>query len=421
MRVRALIGLLVVGLVAAATSRPVLATDGYFSLGFGTQSKGLAGAGVALPLGPLSPATNPAATVLSGPGLDVGVGLFNPNRQYNVIGNPSMYPGTFGLAPGVVKSDKPYFPIPHVGFTMKLGANSVFNVAMYGNGGMNTTYNAPTFGVSPAGVNLSQMFVAPTFATAFGGGKHAIGVSALLAYQWFDAKGLAAFSPFSSDPSNLTDNGTSRSLGAGVRVGYLGTWSPGLSVGASYQSRISMGAFDKYKGLYAEQGDFDIPSNWTVGIALKPSSLVDIAFDVQRINYSEVKAIANPMLPNLMQAALGAAEGAGFGWQDMTIYKVGLQHRPGGGWTWRAGYAYGKQPIPDSEVMFNILAPGVIEQHVTFGFSREVGAGKSLDFALTRALSKSVTGPNPLDVPGRQSIELKMDQWEYTIGYSVRF
>ncbi len=41
-----------------------------------------------------------------------------------------------------------------------------------------------------------------------------------------------------------------------------------------------------------------------------------------------------------------------------------------------------------------MLAPGVIEQHVTCGFSKQVGRG-SLDVSVIRALSKNVTGLAP--------------------------
>jgi hypothetical protein len=110
------------------------------------------------------------------------------------------------------------------------------------------------------------------------------------------------------------------------------------------------------------------------------------------VRYSEVKSVGNVMLPNLMVAPLGDAAGAGFGWDNMMTYKGGVQFQKGKGWTWRAGYSYGKQPIPTSEVLFNILAPGVMEQHATFGFSREVGAGKAFNFSLMRAFSKSDSG-----------------------------
>jgi len=49
-------------LLAAAglLTTPALATNGYFSEGYGTLHKGLAGAGAALPLSSLSTATNQA-------------------------------------------------------------------------------------------------------------------------------------------------------------------------------------------------------------------------------------------------------------------------------------------------------------------------------------------------------------------------
>lgn len=415
--VRVLVVLAVVGLALPTT---VLATDGYFSAGYGTAQKGLAGAGVALWFGPMDVATNPAATIFGGPGLDIGVAAFTPDCRYDVTGLPSGYPGTFGLAPGEVKSDSPWFANPHAAFTTKAGRSGMFGFALYGNGGMNTDYNARTFGNAPTGVNLIQMFFAPSYALKLGE-KHAVGASLLLGYQRFEAKGLQAFSAFSSAPTQLSNTGVSGSLGVGVRVGYLGQLSPYFSVGASYQTRMKMGTFDGYSGLFAEKGGFDIPSNWVVGVAVKPTPRVAIAVDVQGIQYNEVASIGNPMLPNLMTAQLGTAGGAGFGWQNMTTVKVGLQYAGPAGWTWRGGYSHGAQPVPASEVLFNILAPGIIEQHVTFGASKQIGPRAGLHLAITRALSNSVTGPNPLEAPGQQTITLSMSQWEVELGYSLKF
>ncbi len=406
-------------LITMAPPSAVLASDGYFSQGYGTCSQGMGGAGVAFPLGPLSPATNPATLVLSDPGWEFGIGLFNPNRHYEVIGNPSGYPGTFGLAPGLVESGSRLFPVPHVGFARPLGQNASFGLAVFGNGGMNTNYNSPTFGVSPTGINMSQLFVAPTCSAKLNQ-QNAVGVTALVGYQMFKADGLQAFGSFSSDPKNLTNNKTDSAFGFGVRVGYVGQVSRYFSIGAAYQSKIYMSRFKKYAGLFAEQGGFDVPSNWTVGIGIKPSDRLDLAFDVQQMRYSDVRSVGSAMLPNLVQAALGTAGGAGFGWKDMTVVKAGLQYRAGGGWTWRGGYSFGQQPIPSSEVLFNILAPGVIEQHATFGFSKDVGRGRAFDVAVMRAFSKTVSGTNPLEIPGRQQINLTMDQWNVTLGYSIR-
>lgn len=396
------------------------ATNGYFAHGYGTKRKGMAGAGVAFAFDTLGPATNPAATAFVGRRYDVGIALFNPNRDYTVTGAPSGFPGTFGLAPGTVESDSRFFPIPHLGANWRLDDTSSLGLAVYGNGGMNTNYDARTFGFAPTGVDLSQLFVAPTYARKLGS-KHALGVTGILAYQRFEAKGLRAFSPFSGAPASLTDNAHSNSFGFGARIGYLGEWSPRFSLGASFQTKVKMGEFDGYAGLFAEGGDFDVPANWTAGVAVKPTDRLSIAFDVQQVLYGDVNSVGNPLLPGLQTARLGDASGAGFGWQDMTTFKGGVEWRSSDHWAWRAGYSFGEQPIPSTEMLFNILAPGVIEQHLTFGFTRGLGQGREISIAVMRALSKSVEGPNPLEAPGQQRIDLRMDQWEFEVGYGFGF
>jgi long-chain fatty acid transport protein len=144
-------------------------------------------------------------------------------------------------------------------------------------------------------------------------------------------------------------------------------------------------------------------------------------FDVQEIYYGDVKSINNPMSNLFTPSKLGDDGGAGFGWHDMTIYKAGVQWKSSEAWTWRVGYSYGKQPIRSEDVMFNILAPGVIEQHATAGFTRAISKTQDLSFSLVRAFSHTVSGPNPLEAPGQQTIKLKMDQWEGTVGYTWKF
>ena len=44
--------------------------------------------------------------------------------------------------------------------------------------------------------------------------------------------------------------------------------------------------------------------------------------------YSEINSIANPLLPNLGQSQLGTDDGAGFGWEDMDVSKIGVAIKP---------------------------------------------------------------------------------------------
>jgi long-chain fatty acid transport protein len=399
------------------------ATNGYFSHGFSIKNEGLAGTGVALPLDSLATSMNPAGMAFVGTRIDVGLNVFNPNRGYTVSGNPSGFPRTFGLEPGTVESDSEWFVIPAFGANKMLNENSSLGIAIFGNGGMNTNYDKRTFGdptSTRTGVDLMQLFITPSYAVKLHP-KHAIGVSPIFAYQSFEAKGLRSFAGFSSDPSKLSNNDHDSSFGYGGRIGYLGEILPDLFLGASYQTRIYMTKFGDYKGLFAEHGNLDIPQNWTLGLAFKATPALIFAADIQKIYYSDVNSIHNPLLPNLAVSRLGDDNGAGFGWKDMSVFKAGVQWESSDVWTWRAGYSYGEQPTDSSQVLFNILAPGVIQNHVTAGFTRKICKNQGIDFAVMHAFSHSVLGPNPLEVPGQQTIRLRMNQWEASVGYSWTF
>ena len=167
---------------------------------------------------------NPAGMVFVGTRIDLGLSVFNPNREYSVKGTPA---GGFGLEPGTVESDSRWFLIPSFGANKMLNENNSLGISIFGNGGMNTDYDKRTFGdpsSSLTGVDLMQLFIAPTYAIKLHP-KHAVGISAILAYQSFEAKGLRGFGGFSSDPSNLTNNDHDSSYGYGARIGYLGRGS----------------------------------------------------------------------------------------------------------------------------------------------------------------------------------------------------
>jgi long-chain fatty acid transport protein len=399
---------------------------------------------VALPQDAMIAATNPAGMVWVGDRMDLGLAIFSPSpRSYE----PSTFttapgPTDFPLAPGKVESDREYFPIPHFGKNWILDPNATIGLTVYGNGGMNTDYpgSAPclnpsfpsgTYCAGDTGVNLSQLFINTTYSRKINP-QNSWGVSFIVAYQQFEAKGVGSFAQFSTDPANLSNKGVDDSYGYGLKLGWQGEVTPVLSFGVSYQTEMDMGEFDKYKGLFAEQGGFNIPATWTVGLAYTLPNKSKLAFDVQQIMYSDIKSIANPISPLLDgscgvnppagpatgNGCLGADGGAGFGWDDMTIYKLGYQWTmptmPG--WIWRAGYSHGEQPIPDSETIFNILAPGVMEDHFTFGFTRELPSNREFNFAFMYAPENSVTGPNAM-FPD-QEIKLQMRQWEIEGSYS---
>ncbi len=417
--------LLIVTVIFMLAGPDAVATNGYFQHGFGAKSTAMAGVATALPEDAFSTVMNPAEAVFLPHQYNVVLSLFNPNRHFTVTGQPSGQEGTFPLTPGTVTSDSKWFAVPGLAANWILDPKDALAVTAVGNGGMNTNYPAKVFNnplapvTSPTGVDLSQLFVSVSFARKLAS-AHSIGVSAILAYQMFEAKGLQAFSGFSTDATKLTNNKHATSTGFGARFGYFGKPVKGLNVGASYQTKIYASKFKDYAGLYAEQGGFDVPANWTVGASVEVTRTLTLASDFQQILYSGVKSIANPMNPQNFQQGvlLGADNAAGFGWRDMSIIKVGMEWRGIVDLPLRAGYSYGRQPIPSSEMMFNILAPGVIEQHITFGLSHKFCKQHELSLSVMKGLNKEISGPNPMEIPGQQTIGLAMNQWEFSLGMS---
>jgi len=409
--------LLATAVTAALVPAAAFATTGYFSHGYGMKAKSMGGVGIALPQDSLAAATNPAGMALIGNRMDLGLDWFRPDRGAEIVGNP-MLSGTYD------GNGASSFLIPEFGFNRMLDPNLAVGISVYGNGGMNTEYATSPFaaigGSSPAGVDLSQLFIAPTIAWKTGG--HAFGASLNLAYQRFQARGLQPFAMFSSDPANVTDRGYDTSTGWGVRVGWTGQVTPSVTLGATYQTKTQMGKFDKYKGLFAEQGGFDIPENYGVGVAWKATPGLTLAADVQQINYGDVASVGNPVDCLFTGCQLGADNGAGFGWQNTTVYKIGASYEWSRSLTLRGGYVTLKQPIPASQTLFNIVAPGVVENHVTLGATWQVSNQSELTVGYMHAFENKVNGAGSIPPSmGGGEANLRMSQDSLGIAWGWKY
>lgn len=463
-----------VGLVLASGSAS--ATNGYFTHGIGTKSKSMAGAGSADPQELLEMATNPAGLALLPETIDAGLGIFSPRREYKTSpsqlnGNCFTPPGgtqpfcPFTIGPNNITSENEYFFIPYVAMNWKLDEQSALGAAFYARGGMNTEWQGGTASFDPdgaagpapamtfkgtygggftggegvAGVDLMQAFLNLTYAWKTADDQFALGASAILALQSFQGRGVAAFSPYTKTyiesymttgqpkmPTHLSGNGHDMSYGYGASVGALWNATKWLSVAAAYTSKMSMSKFSDYSDLYAEGGKFDIPSSATYGLTLRPNDAFTFDFDYQSIWYSDTPSVSNP-IENLftcptvggtnVEGCLGGKQGAGFGWRDMSVYKFGGSWKYDDQWTFRAGYSFpDSQPIPKTQMEFNILAPGVVEEHYTVGFTRKMAGGDELSLSFMYAPDYSLKGQNNFDPT--QTVEFSMNQFELEMSYS---
>lgn len=412
------------------------ATNGYFSHGYGIKAKGMGGAGVALHQDAFAGANNPAQAAFAPEGYEVGVDVFSPKRSMSRTGSITNPPGSLDAS---VSSGRNVFLIPEVGFNKQLSNGLGFNLSVYGNGGMNTSYPAGPNGMNvmmgqgTLGVDLTQMIVAPTLAMKINS-QHSVGASLLLVHQQFRAYGLQAFDnapgfpPMTGAPGSVTNNGMDNSSGVGVRLGYLGKLSDTLSVGASYAPKVGMSRFKSYQGLFAENGDFDIPASWTVGMAWQASPSVQLAVDYQKINYSGVRSIANS---SANQAPLGSAGGPGFGWKDIGVVKLGVQWQASPTWMLRAGYNKGQNPVSSNDVSFNVLAPGVVTDHLTLGATMVLDKQSDISFSYAWVKENSVSGMSMFNSPAFNGVTggvtapiqetVRMKQQSIGVQYSRRF
>ena len=408
---------LMAALAVAGMALPLAAhaTDGMFASGYGMTANGMGGAATAMSEDTFGGANNPASMAFVGNRIDLGASIFSPRREASNTGNNVGYgmgqPGVAFTSPGT--SDANYFVVPEFGINHMIRPNLAVGVSVYGNGGMNTDYSStnPTtgghtnafLGSGNLGVNLMQLIVAPTLAVK-ATDTLSFGISPLLAYQEFSAQGLQGFENYSASPNSMTNTGTDSSTGAGVRVGVMYKITPSVTLGAQYASKISMSKMSKYAGLFPNQGELDLPENYSLGIAWQATQALKLALDYEVINYSGASGIGNPFVVNnqgqLTSGMFGASNGSGFGWQDISVWKLGAEYQYNDRWTIRAGWNHSQNPVQDSALMLNELAPGVITDHITLGASYITNSGNEWTVAYVHAFNATQTAAIPMGFGG---------------------
>ncbi|MCU7835081.1 MAG: outer membrane protein transport protein [gamma proteobacterium symbiont of Taylorina sp.] len=439
-----------------------MATNGMFMMGNGTKANGRVGVGIAMADSAISGADNPAAMVRVGNRVDFGVQIFDPDRTSEVSGssghplsaipgNPFQMPSSYDFK-GTGNGDGPFY-IPEMAVNYMISDDLAFGVTVVGTGGMNTNYesimmfNGPAF-PHDVGINFEQVRILPTLSYMIND-QHSIGASLQIAYQQFKAWGLDSFTGTNSTPvpsppgppgfvfdpqtsqapNRVSGKGRDDALGFGLSLGWQGQLTDSLTVGVVYNSKIDMDEMDDYRGLLAEDGSMDVPENYGIGLAFQATDKLLLGFDIQQINYSGVDSIGNSLQGgnggmDLFNPAyyLGTDDGSGFGWNDMTVYKLGVEYQQNAELTLRAGWSHTDQPVDDDQTMFNILAPAVIEDHVSIGMTYKLPNESELSMFYMHAFSNTVKGSNSIPMAfGGGEADIEMSQNAFGLAYGWNF
>lgn len=377
-------------LVSLFVSVAAQATNGILQVGNGMVAHGLGGAGLANAAEASAGMDNPALIALTGDAVAAGLSYFSPNRSYDVGG-------------GYIDSESNRFYIPHAAYSTAIRRDLSWGVMAYAMGGMNTDYPANPAGLPyDSGVNLSGLIVAPSLAWRWTP-KMSVGASLLLGYENLKMRNVFGIT------------GDDTTTGYGVKLGFVGEVTNGIDLGFTIQPRMVMREVDYFcgalRGGFGFQGDCQValPDIFGIGGKFTLGKNMTMVADVMQVQWSGMDVFDF------------------FGWQDQTVYKLGMEWRQSPRLALRAGYNYGKSPIPQNRpgvVTMNTWFPAITEHHVTLGASYRMDDRTTLTAYGLHAFENDATDSAGVGTPlaalgGFPASRSKMNQNALGIGFNI--
>jgi hypothetical protein len=269
---------------------------------------------------------------------------------------------------------------------------------------------------------LQRYIVSPSM-TQRVGENSAVSVAAIFAYERFAGFGLGpdtnttpnAFADLMAQPYGWrTPYG---SYGVGMRVDFNNALTERLSWQIGYQSRVNMDAFNAYRGVFAESGQFDIPASANLGLGYALTKDFKIDLGIQRVMYSGITPFTSNALPTRFLILLGSEVSPAFAWADLNVYSAGFSWRDPADTVWSLHYSTREQPMPTSRLLQNALEPYLSSHDVEFGFAHGFGDFSNLRFSMMYAPTEFVLGlPNTFSLRDNGG-----NQLEYELLWTTRF
>ncbi len=461
-----------------AFTTPSFATNGYQLIGIGSTQKGMGGAVTAAPEDAMTAISNPAGMAVIGSRADFNGEAFMPHRQVDLRKLPE------GAAPGMggpgdeTTGGSELYGIPSLGWTAPaFGRDDVFfGGGMYATAGLGVDYDTISaggaFGESDIFTSIQFWKMQPTVAWNVDE-KLSLGVGIAFDYQQveirqiFRANGFDDFGLLPVNPLPNASGGISLDLsravgvyGGGISLGAIYKVNDMVTVGASYISkqwfpdikyRLGTGAINNFPhaGFLAANTsagtyrlDLDFPQQLNVGVAVKPMEALTVELDLKWINWEDthdkVSLSGQRSGAFTLYSFGGMAAGfststtksidLNFGWEDQLVVALGARYADNEDLTLRVGYNWAEAPIDEKDAFNNIAFPAVVEQHLTLGFTQDLGDHWSISGSYMKAFSADIVGKN--DVPkGFQNLgfgassftKVKMDQDALGMQISYRF
>ena len=201
---------------------------------------------------------------------------------------------------------------------------------------------------------LQQQLVVPGFSHQVSENSF-MNVSAVFAFQSYADLSLGSLLQADDNRLEYVSPAVETSRGVGVRLGYNQQLGKRLTVHTHFQSRINMDEFGRVHGVYSEPGDFDVPAEAGIDLAISTFAGGAINLKAEQTFYSNINAFPTKALPERFLSLLQDGTSPEFAWRDLTVYSIGYEHRLGEKTRASIEITSRQQPEPTSDILALVL------------------------------------------------------------------
>lgn len=405
--------------------------QGFVLPGVGPVNRSMGGASTAAPIDATGSLHWNPATISGLPGsrFDLGVDLVvNRNQVDSGVGI-----GTPGEISGSTDNDAGVYALPAIGlvyqpdgsrFSYGLGLNVIGGFFVNYPGSVTNPIFTPQppvgAGFGPSYTRLGFIQIAPTLAYEI---TETLSVGIAPTINVADAQASPfPFAAPNADGSFSGATGNRNVWGIGVQAGVFYESPAGVNLGFSIKSpqwfdRFEFNSEDELGLPRTISTQLEYPMILSLGAAYTGIEHVLIAADVRWVDYGSTEAFGEPAT----MTASGALRG--LGWESVWIVALGVQVEVTDRLTFRAGYSYNENPIPEFLTTFNVLAPAVYQHVLNLGASYQLSESVIMSLTWAHGFDNTVTGPllTPAGPAPLSRVNLNQEVDSIIAGLSILF
>ena len=239
---------------------------------------------------------------------------------------------------------------------------SNFNSSAFG-----SKYSKPTL--------LEQEYYTPGYVIS--NGKSSFGVAAILVQQSFLDDSLGSMTVATSSRNFVYFEKVQRltNRGTGYQFNFTQKLFSDIDLSIDYQSQINMNEFDAYGRSYSDQGEFDIPKQYTVSLGV-PVFANKMNFSAERISYSNIDSRVHS---GFSEAFLNVYRGVFspiYKLQDLTVYSMSFEQSFNNNFSWSMEVTSRQQAPATFEIYDRILKEDTASVSYKLGVSHNAPIGQ---------------------------------------------